>query len=125
MKTITTRQLTKEELLAQTEAIPELLIKLGIFEAIFQFGYNCKTEDIYKEFNLDTDEIKPLIDKNIKDKSVELGKSEFFITDILGSYEFRFSDTFDLHLSSEEEELVDLVLKLWKNLNPIVNEIIT
>lgn len=116
--TIITRPLTNEEFHEVIEYISNFFHGRKERTAIVYYGWDCNTEELYKDMKIDVNEINEFIGRSQKSGIFKLGKADLYISELTDNFEFQLCHESDAHFSSKDKELIEKVRKDWAKYRP-------
>jgi len=110
---IVTSQLSDDQFLEIINFIHQFFDENKKKEAVVFYGWECNTEYLYEDIHIRSSEIKSFIAASREKSIYILGKSDLYIGDTNGEFEFRLCHESDVHFESKDAKLLDSVKKRW------------
>ncbi len=116
--TIITRPLENEEFHEVIEYISNFFHVRNEKAVIVYYGWDCNTEDLYQDMEIDIDDLKKFIQKSHNEGVFKLGKADLYVSESKENFEFQLCHESDAHFSSKNEKLIEKVKKDWEKYKP-------
>lgn len=103
---LATRQLTRDELWQQVEAITGMLLARGITDGTVEFGWGCKidTSELWEPMTVNLADLLQFVKDGERVEKCRLGTGDIIVSVGRGSFEVLFSHESDVRVSTENTE---------------------
>ena len=109
--------ITKEQILQQLGEIHNILKFSGHENVVIEYGWGCNLgyEELWIPIPIKIDMLMEEISKSKAEGVFVPGSCDLFLRDLVGSFEIKFCHESDIHLSTNNPNLLELISKEWKS----------
>lgn len=112
---LTTSFIKSEQVQKELDTILDLLKKKNIARVTISFGFDCGVDidELYVENFIATDELMAFLEQSVADDKYTFGSNDLYIKAAEIDAEFLLCHESDVHLYTENAEILDFIKNKW------------